>query len=171
MGLNKVEISNNPNTWTERSMSNGRLLATAGTWIFAIAALYSSLFYIPALYDFNRGFDLSSRVPDANKASSNPLSPAIELLRQNRAYMRAGQSMEAVYDISGSSKGNLVIYACNSPTVIEVFKCDPVTIQQIPIKKQNGRHAVQIQQNGFYGYRIELADAAADYDLVWRRRF
>ncbi len=170
MAFKKVDISSD-DPWRGRSMSNGRLLATAMTWVFAIAAIYCSLFYIPALYDFDRGFDLSSRVPNAEKSRSNPLSPAIQLLRQNRAYMRAGQSMEAVYDILGPTKGDLVIYACNAPTIIEVFRCEPVVIQKIPIQKQNGQHAVRIQQNGFYGYRLELADASADYDLVWRRRF
>ncbi len=114
MAFKKVEISNQE-SWRGRSMTNGRLLATAATWVFAIAAIYCSMFYIPALYDFDRGFDLSSRVPNAEKSRSNPLTPAFELLRQNRAYMRAGQSMEAVYDIAGQSKGDLVIYACNAP--------------------------------------------------------
>lgn len=171
MGFNKVEIAKNTDAWTGRSMSNSRLLATAGTWTFAIVALYCSLFYVPALYDFKRGFDISTRVPDATNSNRNVFSPAIELLQQNRAYMRAGQSMEAVYDISGTANGNLIIYGCNAPIVVEIFRCDPVTIQKIPIRKKNGRHAVQINQNGFYGYRLDLADASSDYDLVWRRRF
>ena len=152
-------------------MTNGRLLATAATWVFANAAIYCSMFYIPALYDFDRVFDLSYRVPNAEKSRSNPLTPAFELLRQNRAYIRAGQSMEAIYDIAGQSKGDLVIYACNAPAVVEVFRFDPITIQKIPVRSRTGRHAVKIQQNGFYDYRLELADASADYDLVWQRRF
>ena len=177
MGFDKVVISKrNTVGWRrlfgqQRTMSNSRLVSTAITWTIGLVAMYSSLFYIPAFFDHKTAFGISTSAPDLNKEDKSLLSPYKELLFQKRAYLKKGQSMEAFYRVEAGSRGNLVVYTCQAPVVIEVFSCNPAVIQTLPLKKSNGKYTVRVKQNGFYGYDIQLADKDSDYDLIWRRRF
>lgn len=177
MGFNKVAVTRKHTAgwsrfWTqERTMSNSRLVSTALTWTFAIAAIYCSLFYVPAFYDFKTGFGLSSKAPQVQSVDRKFYSPAIDLLKQKQGFVMSGQAIEAHYKIDGNVSGNLSVYACLSPVIIEIFKCDPVIIKEIPLKKSSGKVSVRVNQNDFYGYMITLKDETADYHLAWRRVF
>lgn len=177
MGVNKVAVTKrNTIGWRRvfgqpRTMSNSRLVGTAFTWTLAFATMYCSLFYIPAFFDHKTAFGISTAAPDMNKKSVNVLTPYQEILNQKRAYLKKGQTMEAFYRVNGKTSAQLVVYTCQSPIILEVFSCNPLIIQKIPLRKSRGHYAVRVKENGFYGYDIQLADQAADYDMIWRRRF
>ena len=176
MSFNKVQITrrNTPGWATifgnSRSMSNWRLISTAGAWLLGIASLYCSLFYVPAFYDFKKAFGMSSR-PQLSTQSNSLLAPYLDLLKQNRSFMMSGQSMEAYYKLDAKSKGKLLFYKCQSPIIVEVFSCNPVIVREIPITKIDGRTAIQVQKNGFYGFYVSIEDESVHYDLAWRRVF
>lgn len=176
MSFNKVAVTRRNTAgwsrfWTpQRTMSNSRLISTALTWTLALAAIYCSLFYVPAFYDFKTGFGLSSK-PNIEQSQRKFYSPAIDLLKQNQGFVMSGQAMEAHYKIDGKVNGKLLVYACQSPVVLEIFHCDPVIVKEVPIKKAKGKYVVRINQNGFYGYTIKLDNKDADFNLAWRRIF
>jgi len=177
MSFNKVAIKRrNTVGWIgifgqKRSMSNWRLIATAGTWIIALGAMYSSLFYVPAFINFNKTFGISATAPDVESESKSFLKPYKDLLMQNRTYLRQGQAMEAHYQINSPKGGKLLFFKCQSPIIIEVFRCNPQVVQTLPLRKSKGSYSVEVNTSGFYGFKIALANEEAKYDVVWRRRY
>lgn len=177
MGFNKVAVTRkNTAGWSrfwgqQRTMSNSRLISTALTWFLALATIYCSLFYVPAFYDFKTGFGVSSAAPDVQTKEKKFYSPAIDLLKQNQGFVMSGQAMEAHYKIDGKVSGKLLVYTCQSPVILEIFYCDPVIIKDVPIKKARGKYAIRVNQNGFYGYTIELDNDESEFNLAWRRVF
>ncbi len=177
MSFDKVQIKRrNSVSWINifgqpRSMSNWRLLGTAASWILGIAAIYCSLFYLPAFYDYRKAFGISSATPQINVTERNMLSPYMDLLKQNKTFLRSGQAMEASYKIESSARGKLLFFKCQSPLVIEVFKCDPVIVKEFPLNKSSGKFAIQVNQNDFYGFTLALNDSEAKYAVAWRRFF
>lgn len=153
-----------------RSMSNWRLLGTAASWLLGIAAIYCSMFYVPAFYDFKRALGISSSAPQI-QTERNFLSPYVDLLSQNRSFMMSGQTMEAAYKIDGGSQGKLIFYKCQTPVIIEVFSCNPVTVQEVSLTDSEGRKAIRVNQNGFYGFQLALNDTESKYAVSWRRIF
>ena len=174
MGFNKVAVTRKntagwKRVWSkERTMSNSRLLATAATWTIALAAIYCSFFYIPAFYDFKNAIGVTSAQLDVEK-EDRFYSPLVDLLSQNQGYMMSGQSMEAQYKIKGASSGTLVVYACQSPVIVEIVKCDPAVVKEIPLRRSEGKYAVRVGEAGFYGFTIRLNDEESDFYMIWRR--
>jgi len=150
-------------------MSNSRLLGTAVTWTIALAAIYCSLFYIPAFYDFKTAIGVTSAQTDISTKEKKFYSPLVDLLAQNQGYVMSGQAMEAQYKIKGSKSGTLVVYACQSPVIVEIVRCNPTVVKEIPLRKSEGKHAVQVSQAGFYGFTIRLDDEESDFYMIWRR--
>jgi len=177
MGFNKVAVSRkNTPGWSlfwsqQRTMSNARLISTAMTWTFALAAIYCSLFYAPAFYDLKNAFGVTSNPSKAQLENKKFYAPLVDLLNQSQGYVMGGQAIEAYYKIEGEVSGNLVVYACQSPIIIEIFKCDPVIIKEVPLKKSQDKYAVQVNQNGFYGMTLKLNNEDSDFNLIWRRVF
>lgn len=175
MSFNKVAVSRkNTPGWSrlwgqERTMSNSRLVSTAITWTIALTAIYCSIFYVPAYFDINSAIGVSTTQSKIPEKKSSIFSPILDLLKQNRAYMIRGQGMEAQYKVTGNVSGTLVLYTCQSPIILEVFNCNPVDIQEIPLTKTTGRYAVKLNQSGFYGMTIRLDDEEAEFAMIWRR--
>ncbi len=177
MSFNKVAIARkNTAGWSRifgsaRSMSNSRLLGSALSWVLGISAFYCSLFYVPAFFDYKKVFGISNVTPNIDDKKHSVLSPYMELMQLNRTYLKSGQSMEAYYKIIGNNPAELLLYTCMSPAVIEVFVCDPAIVKRIPLEKARGSYSVQVPENGFYGYRVQVAERSDKYYLIWRRRF
>jgi len=178
MSFNKVALKHkNARGWTslfgnQRSMSNSRLLATVFSWLLGLSAIYCSLFYVPAFIDFKKSFGMSSASPKFETAKKSFLKPYNDLLIQNKAFLRNGQTMEAHYKLgSNSGGGQLLFYKCQSPLVVQIFSCNPVIIKTLPLRKTKGSFALKVNLNGFYGLRASLANPETEYDIVWRRRF
>ncbi len=172
MAFKRVQFGSSRFGSMRRSMSNSRLLFTAITWFFALTMVYSSLFYVPAFYDFKQAFGIAN----TNEVSVKPkkesiFTPYINLLNQNRTFLRQGQGMEAVYAVSRGSNAELVFYACEAPPVVEVFRCNPKIVQRHPIRKTSGRYAIKVQNSGFYAFDIIVSDPEKPYKVVWQRRY
>lgn len=177
MSTNKVQVKRrNTVGWINvfgqrRSMSNIRLLTTAAVWIMGIAAIYCSFFYLPAFYDYRKAFGISSTVPEISNKERSLFSPYVDLLLQNKTFLLSGQAMEASYKLDSRDAGTLLFYKCQSPVIVEVFKCDPIIVQEFPLRKADGKYAIQVNQNGFYGFELALNDHSLDYAVAWRRIF
>jgi len=153
----------------KRSMSNTKLAVTAFVWMFAIIMVYSSFFYAPAYYDFKNAFGIANtKSINTKSAPKSIISPYIDLMKQNRAFLKKGQGMEVVYAFSPGVKAELVLYKCQSPVVVEVFKCNPVVINSKRMRRRKGRHIVKVKDSGFYAFDVVVSDKEKKKPRTWR---
>lgn len=164
---------------SRRSMSNMRLLATAGTLLFSLFMVYCSLFYLPAFASDSMILRLSTEEkvsPAIAPANANDgwLSPYLDLLRQRRGYIKLGATIEAVYVLSEPGDVTFQITRCDGPRIVEIFQCKPVETFTVEYKSRlQGVVDYRVPAGGFYQVKEVITSNSGeeiDYDVIWRRK-
>ncbi|NNE57782.1 MAG: hypothetical protein HKN36_06705 [Hellea sp.] len=153
-------------------MSNSRLVGSAMSITFGLSVAYGSLFYVPAYFNYKQAFGINTVSEVSADKKKSFLSPYIDLLNLDRAFLRAGQGVEAVYEFPAGTNAQLVFFHCQAPALIEILRCNPVIIKTIKIGNQvKGKQGLRVSTSGFYGFDVRLDNPDADYKIVWQRRY
>lgn len=174
MTFSSIRVTENQSSSRDdRSMSNGRLLGTAFSLFLGMFFVYTSIFYVPAFLNIRGAFGISGAHSLAKaKSSKSPLSPFMNLLNMDRAYLAAGQGVDVHYNLARGTKAELVFYKCQTMPVVEVFSCDPIIVDRIPLgRKRSGQKSLKVKSNGFYAFKIITEAAPGNYQIAWQRRY
>ena len=174
MSFSSIKVTEHPSSSRDdRSMSNGRLLGTAFSLLLGMFFVYTSIFYIPAFLNIRGAFGISGTHALAKaKSSKSPLSPFLNLLNMDRAYLASGQGVDVHYKLSRGTKAELVFYKCQTMPVMEVFNCDPIIVDRMSLRRSSsGQKSIQVKSNGFYAFKIITDAAPGNYQVAWQRRY
>ena len=160
-----------------RSMSDRRLLATAAALILGLCLSYISLFYLPSLMSNRSVLAVTTQDKTLPKIDYNKnrtlISPLFDLFHVQRGYFRAGQSLQADYNIPAGYSADLSVKSCKGLYLLEALNCDPVVISsQVVVGPKRGVNRFVAPESGFYIYEsrvIERAGEDVPYKIIWRR--
>ena len=86
----------------KRSMSNSRLTNTVLTLLLAIFLAYSSLFYIPSLFNMSMVIGTSTSQDNGSSLETDVetpwYTPLTNLMRMKRGYFKAGSTIRVAYN-------------------------------------------------------------------------
>ena len=155
-------------SYTRKSV--GRFVSSWAALSLGLASCYVAMFYVPSLINVKKALAIST--PESQSArldhrKDNVLTPYLKMFEMKRAYMRAGQSLNAQYNLPRGQQLDLEIVKCRSAVVVEVFRCDPVGVQRISLAAGTGAHQIRIPESGFYHF--QEVGSATDYRVVWKR--
>jgi len=139
------------------------------TLIFAGGLIYISLPYAGAFVDVGKVVSVSKLDRKVGQLTSEitKTSPV------KKVYLRQGQGLKASYNIPKGTAVTLTVLQCKSQPVIEVFSCNPLSKEDIVIKKTTaGSRGFRAPQAGFYYFRDSMTfptSGQLPYTLHWTR--
>ena len=159
----------------KRSMSNARLTNTILTLLLAIFLGYSSLFYIPSLFNMKMIMGTSTSqdsITSLEKNQATPwYTPAANLLQLKRGYFKAGSEIRVAYNATEGSKITLYYSQCSGIPVIEVFSCPAGPVHKYEADGHRGEVNIPVHKNGFYSFSqtVKYKADTGDYVILWGR--
>lgn len=159
----------------KRSMSNSRLTNTVLTLLLAIFLAYSSLFYIPALFNMNIVMGTSTSQDDIRPLEAPRkrawYAPAISFLHMKRGYFQAGSEIRVAYNATDGSDITLFYSQCSGIPVIEIFSCPPGPVHKFEAEGHQGEARIPVHKNGFYYFseNVKYKNETGDYIILWGR--
>jgi len=159
----------------KRSMSNARLINTIMTLFIAIVLMYSSLFYIPALFNSNMIIGTSTsqdNIQSLENQSAKPwYAPALNLLHMKRGYFKAGSEIRVAYNATPGSDVTLYLRQCSGIPVVEIYSCPAGPIHTFKAEGHRGEMRLPVHKNGFYYFSqsVKYNQDNGDYIIVWGR--
>ncbi len=169
-------------TQSKSKIGYARAVFTACSILIGAVMYYIALHYVPALSnprDVLKFATESKSLPpkqaefdfEESRPMGNRLNVFYKLFTLDRAYMRAGETIEIRYDLPEQTTVNLDILQCRRVWAIEIFKCTP--LNQFGTKKGPGRGMAEfkLDTGGFYHFRHEVSNLKAgdSYHLLWQR--
>ena len=144
--------------------------------IALLMTLYALAQYIPAFINFK---NIVTQSPSQSGAQNlvesrkkwGAILPLRDYAKMNKAYMRAGQSLQVQYVLPENTKATLTIKQCKSVPFIEVFHCNVVAENKIDISGDTvGTRRITLQSKAMYLLQSEVQVGSGEiFDIQWQR--
>lgn len=148
--------------------------------ILFFMTLYALVQYVPAFVNFKKIITQTTAQSGAQSGAKNLslerekwgfAAPLREYTKMNKAYMRAGQSLQVKYMLPKDAKAVLTVQECKSVPFIEVFRCDVVAENKIDLSNDTiGTRRIAFQNAAMYRLKSDVEIGVDDqFDIKWQR--
>jgi len=144
--------------------------------IVFLMTLYALAQYVPAFINFKKIITQTSPQAGAQtlvekRNNWGIAAPLREYAKMNKAYMRAGQSLQVQYVLPRDAKATLTIKQCKPAPFIEAFRCDVVAEDKIDLSNDTvGTRRIAFQNTAMYLLESEVQITSDDrFDIKWQR--
>ena len=152
--------------YTRRSAA--RFVFSWAALMLGLASCYVAMFYVPSIVPVHKYISISEPGrADPRLDADGVFAPYLALFKMRRAYVRAGQTVSVQYRNMGDAPIHLVMTQCQRAVVIEVFRCDPVSVKDVTVGGTSGARSFRIGESGFYHFGERTA--SSDYRIIWKR--
>jgi hypothetical protein len=165
-----------------RPMGLPRVFFTALVLLFGMLMYYVAMHYVPALSNPRKVLRLATEtatIPTGPNtfefkepsALETLMGPYYNLFILDRAYMKAGESIQIKYEIPKGATVQLDIVQCNRIWVVEIFNCDIVNQFSSTKTNHRGIATYALGDSGFYHFRhrVDGLGETGKYRLIWER--
>lgn len=148
---------------------------SAARFVFSWAALtigiiscYVAMFYVPSIVPVHKYISISEPGrADPRLDKEGVFAPYLTLFKMRRAYVRAGQTLSVQYRNAGDAPIDLVVTQCRRAAVMEVFRCQPVSVREFTVGEASGARTFRVVESGFYHFTEHTT--SPDYRIIWKR--
>ena len=136
--------------------------------MLGLASCYVALFYVPSIVPVHKYISISEPGrADPRLEADGVLAPYLALFKMRRAYVRAGQTLSVQYRNAGDAPIDLVVTQCRRAAVMEVFRCQPVSVREFTVGEASGARTFRVVESGFYHFTEHTT--SPDYRIIWKR--
>jgi hypothetical protein len=144
--------------------------------IVFLMTLYALAQYVPAFINFKKIITQTSPQSGAQtlleqRNNWGIAAPLRDYVKMNKAYMRAGQSLQVQYVLPEDAKASLTLKQCRPAPFIEAFRCDVVAETVIDVSNDTvGTRRITLNHSAMYLLQSEVQVGSDDkFDIKWQR--
>ncbi len=144
--------------------------------IVFLTVIYALAQYLPAFVNVKKIITQTTAQSGAQtmvetRKKWGPAAPLRKYIKLNKAYMRAGQSLQVKYILPEDAAANLTIKQCKPAPFIEAFRCDIISTENIEIINDTvGTRRFIFKNTAMYLLESDVKlQTDGDFDITWQR--